>query len=197
MACFLDCLVRFELVLLSRLRRVALLKCWHMVSTPAHAHVAQVYLCLAHGKHTRPRASSQHCTHAWHMVSAPAHAHVAQMYLCLADGKHTRSRASSQHCTHAWHMVSARALAQHRTHASQMLRTPTHFWLRAGLSPEKGPIKQGWMDEKCAAPGRESACKCTRRDIYTYVYIYIYIYISMSVCIPHMYIPCFFCTCMS
>ena len=77
------------------------LKCthaWHMVSTPAHACVAQMHPCLAHGKHTRPRACrsnapmpgtcyshpptrvSLKCTHAWRMVSTPPHAHVFFLY---------------------------------------------------------------------------------------------------------------------
>ena len=44
---------------------------WHMVSTPAHEHVAQTHACLAHGKRTRPRACR---TRAWRTVSTPAHA---------------------------------------------------------------------------------------------------------------------------
>ena len=86
---------------------------WHMVSTPAHAHVAQIP-CLAHGKHTHPRARRSDATTgtwqahpptrmplkrtlAWHMPSTPAHAHVAQTHPCLAHGKHTRPRACRSH----------------------------------------------------------------------------------------------------
>ena len=68
--------------------------------------------CLAHGKHTRPRASS-----------AAAHARVAQMYVFLSHTQHTRSRASSQHCTHAWHMVCTSLKCSYVWH---MVSTPAH-----------------------------------------------------------------------
>ena len=89
----------------------------HMVSTPARArHLstgpwlarqappptrvisAALYPCLPHGKHTRPRASSQHCRHAWQMISTPTHARHLSMCPRLAHAKHTCPRTSSQHC---------------------------------------------------------------------------------------------------
>ena len=89
--------------------------------------------CLAHGKHTRPRACRSHawqhapmpgaweahpptrmsmkCTHAWHTVSTPAHARVAGMHPCLDRQAHPPTRAWLK-CTHAWRMVSTPAHAR-------------------------------------------------------------------------------------
>ena len=67
------------------------LKCthaWHMVSKPAHAHVAPMHPCLELGKHTRPRESHS---------NAPMHppTRTSPMHPCLELGKskHTRPRA--------------------------------------------------------------------------------------------------------
>ena len=97
--------------------------------------MAELYPCL---KHTRPRASSQHCAHARHL------------------DRHTRSRASSQHCTHAWHMVSTPAHA----HVAQMSGTQKPAWHMVS-APAHSHVAQMYL---CLAHGKHTRSRASSQQ---------------------------------
>ena len=84
----------------------------YLFGTHAHKSTRSAeYLCVATDKHTRSRASAQHCIQVWQLVSTPAQKHPPNTVPKCSNWQAHALKAPAQQPTCVWQLVSTPAQA--------------------------------------------------------------------------------------